>query len=151
MTDTTVSPVEITDEIARTWIDIALTEAHAGAEEGGQPIGSVLIGPDGEVLGLGRNRFVQHGDVSAHAETEAFSDAAYRESYAGTTMVTTAEPCWYCSGLIRQFGISRVVIGAASGTGGAAWLEELGHEVHRIDDPASVAYLEGLRAGWKKP
>ncbi|MGW8483169.1 nucleoside deaminase [Microbacterium sp. NPDC055903] len=151
MTDITqATAVTITPELARTWMDIALTEAAAGAEEGGQPIGSVLIGPDGEVLGLGRNRFVQHGDVSAHAETEAFSDAAHRESYEGTTMVTTAEPCWYCSGLIRQFGISRVVIGAATGTGGAAWLEELGREVHRIDDPASIAYLDGLRSAWKK-
>lgn len=150
MTDITASAIAITPELARTWMDIALSEARAGSEEGGQPIGSVLVGPDGEVLGLGRNRFAQRGDVSAHAETEAFSDAEYRESYAGTTMVTTAEPCWYCSGLIRQFGISRVVIGAATGTGGAAWLEELGHEVHRIDDLQSAEYLESLHAGRTK-
>ncbi|MFB7892169.1 nucleoside deaminase [Microbacterium sp. NPDC056044] len=150
MTDTAIDIVEITPETARAWMDIALEEARAGKEEGGQPIGSVLIGPAGEVLGRGRNRFAQLGDVSAHAETQAFSDAAYRESYAGTTMVTTAEPCWYCSGLIRQFGISRVIIGAATGTGGAASLEDLGHEVHRIDDAESIEYLEGLRATWKK-
>jgi cytosine deaminase len=145
----TATAVEITPERARAWMDIALAEARAGDEEGGQPIGSVLVGPDGEVLGLGRNRFVQHGDVSAHAETEAFSDAPYQESYAGTTMVTTAEPCWYCSGLIRQFGISRIVIGAATGTGGAAWLEELGHQVHRIDDVTSREFLQQLRASRK--
>ncbi|MDQ0642695.1 nucleoside deaminase [Microbacterium murale] len=150
MTEITTSAVTITPELARKWMNIALAEADAGAAEGGQPIGSVLIGADGEVLGLGRNRFAQRGDVSAHAETEAFSDAPYQESYEGTTMVTTAEPCWYCSGLIRQFGISRVVIGAGTGTGGAAWLEELGREVHRINDPRSLEFLEGLRAGWKK-
>lgn len=150
MTDTTIDPVAITPERAREWMDIALTEARAGGDEGGQPIGSVLIGPQGEVLGLGRNRFVQLGDVSAHAETQAFQDAVHRPSYAGTTMVTTAEPCWYCSGLIRQFGISRVIIGASTYTGGAEWLVELGHEVHRIDDAESIAYLEGLRAAWTK-
>lgn len=138
--------VEITPERARAWMDIALKEARAGRDEGGQPIGSVLVGPDGEVLGRGRNRFVQTGDVSTHAETEAFSDADYRASYEGTTMVTTAEPCWYCSGLIRQFGISRVVIGRATGTGGAAWLEELGHDVVRIDDAESGELLEAARA-----
>lgn len=138
-------PVEITPENARAWMDIALTEARAGRDEGGQPIGSVLIGPSGETLGLGRNRFVQTGDVSTHAETEAFSDADYRSSYEGTTMVTTAEPCWYCSGLIRQFGITRVVIGKATGTGGAAWLEELGHEVIRIDDAESSELLDVAR------
>lgn len=152
MTDTITqtTAVEITPERAREWMDIALREAGAGGDEGGQPIGSVLIGPDGEVLGLGRNRFAQLGDISAHAETQAFQDAAYRESYAGATMVTTAEPCWYCSGLIRQFGISRVVIGATTNGGGAAWLEELGHEVHHIDDAQSNEYLVALRAGWKK-
>lgn len=137
--------VEITPERARAWMDIALTEARAGRDEGGQPIGSVLIGPAGEVLGLGRNRFVQSGDVSTHAETEAFSASEYRSSYEGTTMVTTAEPCWYCSGLIRQFGISRVVIGKATGTGGAAWLEELGHDVLRIEDAESSELLDVAR------
>jgi len=145
MTETATTRT-ITPELARTWMDVALEEAAAGDAEGGQPIGSVLVAPDGSVLGRGRNRFVQTGDVSTHAETEAFSDAPYQEDYSGTTMVTTAEPCWYCSGLIRQFGIGRVVIGAATGTGGAAWLEELGVEVHRIADPASEAHLARLRA-----
>lgn len=144
MTDTTTA-VTITPELARTWLDIALEEAAAGDAEGGQPIGSVLVGPGGEVLGRGRNRFVQTGDISTHAETEAFSDAPYQGDYAGTTMVTTAEPCWYCSGLVRQFGIGRVVIGATTGTGGAAWLEELGVEVHHLHDPASAANLEVAR------
>jgi creatinine deaminase len=138
--------LDITPDLARAWMDLALEQARAGRDEGGQPIGSVLIGPDGSVLGTGRNRFVQTGDVSTHAETQAFSDAEYRSSYEGTTMVTTAEPCWYCSGLIRQFGITRVIIGKATGTGGAAWLEELGHEVHRIDDGESAELLEAARA-----
>jgi creatinine deaminase len=138
--------LDITPDRARAWMDLALEQARAGRDEGGQPIGSVLIGPDGSVLGTGRNRFVQTGDVSTHAETQAFSDAEYRSSYEGTTMVTTAEPCWYCSGLIRQFGITRVVIGKATGTGGAAWLEELGHEVHRINDNEAAELLEAARA-----
>lgn len=133
--------IDITSDLIRAWLDLAISEAEAGAAEGGEPIGSVLIGPEGEVLGRGRNRFAQTGLVTTHAEKEAFDDADFRTSYAGTTMVTTMEPCWFCSGLIRQWGISRVVIGNASGRGGAGWLEELGFEVHRIDDPASHALV----------
>lgn len=145
MNSSDIGAVAITAERIRAWLDVAVAEAVAGRAEGGEPIGAVLIGPDGAVLGRGRNRFKQTGIVSTHAETEAFADAAFRDSYHGTTMVTTAEPCWYCSGLIRQFGISRVIIGTATGTGGAAWLEELGHEVHYLDDRRSLELLATLR------
>jgi cytosine deaminase len=93
------------------WLAVAVEEAEQGLEEGGIPIGAALVGPDGTVLGRGHNRRVQDGDPSAHGETAAFRDAGRQRSYRGTTMVTTLSPCWYCSGLIRQFGISRVVIG----------------------------------------
>src|SRR6195952_5332168 len=90
---------------------VALGEARAGFEEGGVPIGGALFGADGALLGRGRNRRVQHGDASAHGETDAFRNAGRQGSYGDTTMATTLSPCWYCSGLIRQFGIGRVVVG----------------------------------------
>ncbi|MBE9373441.1 nucleoside deaminase [Saccharopolyspora sp. HNM0983] len=120
---------------AREGLDVALAEARAGLAEGGVPIGAALLGPAGEVLGRGHNRRVQDGDPSAHAETAAFRAAGRQRSYADTTMVTTLSPCWYCSGLVRQFGIGRVVIGEArTFHGGHDWLTEHGVQVQVLDD-----------------
>ncbi|WP_369257588.1 nucleoside deaminase [Geodermatophilus amargosae] len=121
---------------ARAWLAVALEEARAGGAAGGIPIGAALVGRDGEVLGRGHNRRVQDDDPSVHAETAAFRAAGRQRSYRGTTMVTTLSPCWYCSGLVRQFGISRLVVGEArTFSGGHDWLAEHGVEVVVLDDP----------------
>ncbi|MFF5453012.1 nucleoside deaminase [Streptomyces sp. NPDC012950] len=134
--------VPIDEDQARTWLATALDEALDGLQEGGIPIGAALYGADGTLLGRGRNRRVQDGDPSAHAETDAFRAAGRQRSYRGTTMVTTLSPCWYCSGLVRQFGISRVVVGEA-GTfrGGHEWLAGHGVEVVVLDDPECAALM----------
>ncbi|WUU82568.1 nucleoside deaminase [Streptomyces cellulosae] len=132
---------------ARTWLATALEEARAGLAEGGIPIGAALYGPDGALLGRGRNRRVQDGDPSTHAETAAFRAAGRQRSYRGTTMVTTLSPCWYCSGLVRQFGISRVVVGeAVTFHGGHDWLAGHGVEVVVLDDPECVAMMREFTA-----
>ena len=124
---------------ARAWLAIALEEARAGLAEGGIPIGGALIDPDGTVLGRGRNRRVQDDDPSMHGETSAFRNAGRQRTYRGTTMVTTLSPCWYCSGLVRQFGISRLVVGEArTFSGGHDWLAEHGVEVVLLDDRECV-------------
>ncbi|MEU8761135.1 nucleoside deaminase [Streptomyces sp. NPDC048659] len=129
-------------ERAREWLAVAADEARGGFAEGGIPIGAALYGADGGLLGRGRNRRVQDGDPSAHAETEAFRAAGRQRSYRGTTMVTTLAPCWYCSGLVRQFGISRVVIGEArTFPGGREWLAAHGVEIVLLDDPGCEALL----------
>jgi cytosine/creatinine deaminase len=121
---------------------IAINEAKAGLAEGGIPIGAALFGPDGAPLGRGHNRRVQDDDPSMHAETAAFRAAGRQRSYRGTTMVTTLSPCWYCSGLVRQFGISRVVIGeAVTFHGGHDWLAEHGVEIVLLDDPECVEMM----------
>ncbi len=138
----TVAPPGLDVVTARSWLALALDEARAGLAEGGIPIGAALLGPDGQVLGRGHNRRVQDGDPSVHGETAAFKDAGRQRSYRGTTMVTTLSPCWYCSGLVRQFGISRVVIGEArTFTGGHDWLAEHGVEVHVLHDEACVQLM----------
>ncbi|MFE5588732.1 nucleoside deaminase [Streptomyces sp. NPDC056549] len=135
-------------ELAGRWLETALAEARAGLAEGGIPIGAALYGADGVLLGRGHNRRVQDGDPSTHAETAAFRDAGRQRSYRGTTMVTTLSPCWYCSGLVRQFGISRVVVGEAETFhGGHDWLTEHGVEVVVLDDPACVALMREFVAG----
>jgi cytosine deaminase len=126
----------------REMLAIAVEEARAGLAEGGVPVGGALFGADGGLLGRGHNRRVQDGDPSVHGETAAFKNAGRQRSYAGTTMVTTLSPCWFCSGLIRQFGISRVVIGEAQTFyGGHDWLAENGVEVVLLDDPECVEMM----------
>jgi cytosine/creatinine deaminase len=123
-------------------LDVAVEEARAGLAEGGIPIGAALFGPDGTLWGRGHNRRVQDGDPSMHGETSAFRNAGRRRSYRGSTMVTTLSPCWYCSGLVRQFGISRVLIGEATTfSGGHDWLAEHCVEITIVDDPTCVELM----------
>ena len=114
-------------ELDRRMLAIALDEARQGLAEGGVPIGAALFDAQGTVVGRGHNRRVQEGDPSAHAETDAFRRAGRQRSYRDMTMTTTLAPCWYCSGLIRQFGIGRVVVGESETfRGGIDWLRENG-------------------------
>ena len=128
-----------------TMLAVALEEARAGLAEGGVPIGGALFDASGELLGRGHNQRVQRGDPSAHGETEAFRNAGRRRSYRDTTMVTTLAPCWYCSGLIRQFGIGTVVVGESrTFQGGIEWLRENGVEVIDLDSQECVDLLGGF-------
>jgi cytosine deaminase len=121
----------------------AINEARLGLAEGGIPIGAALFTRDGELLGSGHNRRVQDDDASIHAETDAFRRAGRRRNYGDTVMVTTLSPCWYCSGLVRQFNIGAVVIGEAETFhGGHDWLRELGVEVIVLDDPECKELLQ---------
>ena len=121
---------------------VAVEEARAGLAEGGIPIGAALFGPDGTVLGRGHNRRVQDGDASAHGETDAFRAAGRRQTYRDTTLVTTLAPGWYCSGLIRQFAIPRVVVGESRTIqGGVDWLRGLGIEIIDLDSDECAELL----------
>jgi len=132
---------------AVTMIEVAVDEARQGLAEGGIPIGAALFGPDGALLGRGHNRRVQDDDPSIHAETAAFRAAGRRRHYRDTTMVTTLSPCWYCSGLVRQFGIGRVIIGEATTFhGGHDWLAEHGVRITVLDDERCVTLMRDFIA-----
>jgi cytosine deaminase len=132
----------LTHLVARTFLPVALEEARAGLAEGGIPIGAALFHRDGTLLGRGHNRRVQDDDPSTHAETAAFRNAGRRRHYANCVMVTTLSPCWYCSGLIRQFQIGAVVVGESENfVGGHHWVAEHGAEVITLDDPECIALL----------
>jgi cytosine deaminase len=121
---------------------VAAEQARIGAREGGIPIGAALFDHEGRLLGAGHNRRVQQGDASVHGETDAFRNAGRQRSYRRTTMATTLSPCWYCSGLVRQFGIGRVVVGEdVNFHGGQEWLAEHGTEVVVLNDPDLIAMM----------
>src|SRR5580693_6084122 len=105
---------------------VALEEARYGRLEGGIPIGAALFTRSGQLVSRGHNRRVQHGDPSMHGETDAFRNAGRQRSYRDLMMVTTLAPCWYCSGLIRQFGFGTLVVGESRNfQGGVEWLRSL--------------------------
>jgi len=115
-------------------LDVAIEEARIGLAEGGIPIGAALFDGKGNLLGRGHNQRIQENDPSIHGETDAFRKAGRQTNYRETVMVTTLAPCWYCSGLIRQFNIGTVVVGEAENfDGGIEWLRANGVKVINLD------------------
>ena len=129
-------------------LEVAIAEARQGLKEGGVPVGAAIFDADGKLLGAGHNRRVQNGDPSVHGETDAFRNAGRQRSYRKLIMVTTLAPCWYCSGLIRQFGFGTVVVGESQNfQGGAEWLRSLGVKVIDLNSSACVKMMaEYIRA-----
>jgi creatinine deaminase len=126
---------------------VALEQARIGFAEGGVPVGGAIFHTDGTLLGAGRNRLVQEGNGSLHGETDAFRAAGRRPTWHDTILVTTLAPCWYCSGLVRQFRIGTLVVGESrTFAGGLDWLRENGVEVIDLDDRACRELLEGFIA-----
>ncbi len=123
-------------------LQVAIAEAHLGLAEGGIPIGAALFDEEGRLLGSGHNRRVQDGDASMHGETSAFRNAGRQRSYRKVTLATSLSPCWYCGGLIRQFGIGRVVVGDDKNfMGGQDWVAEHGAELHVINDAGLIEVM----------
>jgi creatinine deaminase len=124
---------------------VAIGEARAGLAEGGLPIGAAMFNTQGQLLSSGYNRRVQQGDPSVHAETDAFRRAGRLRSYRDVIMVTTLAPCWYCSGLVRQFGIPTLVVGESrTFPGGLDWLREAGVRILDLDSLECVAMMEAF-------
>jgi creatinine deaminase len=123
-------------------LEVAIEEAKIGLAEGGIPIGAALFDGQGNLLGRGHNRRVQEDDASVHGETDAFRKAGRLSGYQNTIMVTTLAPCWYCSGLVRQFKIGTVVVGeSVNFDGGIDWLKENGVEVIDLNSSECVEML----------
>jgi cytosine/creatinine deaminase len=115
-------------------LSVALEQARKGLAEGGIPVGAAIFNASGELVGAGHNRRVQNGDPSMHGETDAFRNAGRQRSYRDLIMVTTLAPCWYCSGLLRQFGFGTLVVGESRNfQGGLDWLRSLGVRVIDLD------------------
>jgi cytosine deaminase len=130
------------DESDLKFIERAYELAKKSFDEGGLPIGSVLV-RGGKVIGEGHNQRVQGGDPIAHGEMDAIRNAGRQRTYKDTVIYTSLSPCMMCAGTIVQFGIPRVVIGENTTFGGnEAFLEERGVVVEIVNDPKCIALME---------
>src|ERR1700682_2897560 len=124
-------------------LDVALAEARLGLSEGGIPIGAAIFDATGKLLAAGHNRRVQESDPSIHGETDAFRKAGRQKSYRDLIMTTTLAPCWYCSGLVRQFGFGTLVVGESrTFQGGIDWLRSLGVRVIDLESKECFSILQ---------
>jgi creatinine deaminase len=129
---------------------VAIDEARIGLAEGGVPIGGAIFDRTGALISRGHNRRVQHGDPSSHGETDTFRNAGRQPTWRDKIMVSTLTPCWYCSGLIRQFGFPTLVVGESTnsrlGSGGVAMLRETGVEVVQFEAPELIEMFSAWAA-----
>ncbi len=131
----------------------AIKEARTGLAEGGIPIGAAVFTERGKLLGSGHNRRIQAGDPSAHAEVEAFRRAGRHRTYGDKIMVTTLAPCWYCSGLVRQFRFAKVIVGeSVNFAGGVEWLRQSGVQVVDVASSECIellaSFISSRREDW---
>ena len=128
-------------------LQVAIEEARTGLAEGGIPIGAAIFRADGSLVSRGHNRRVQQDDPSIHGETDAFRRAGRQKSYRDLIMVTTLAPCFYCSGLVRQFGFQTVVVGESQTfQGGIDELRALGINVIDLNSPECIEMLNSYIA-----
>jgi cytosine deaminase len=116
-------------------------EARTGYDEGGLPIGAVMV-EAGRIFARGHNRRIQEGDPIAHGEMDCLRRAGRRPHYKGVTLYTTLSPCMMCAGAIVQFSIPRVVVGEERNfDGNIAFLSERGVEVALVDDAECIELM----------
>lgn len=129
----------------RTYLDAALEQAEKSWNEGGIPIGSVLVNAEGAIVSRGHNERVQTGDPTAHAEMVAIRRAGRRRDFSELTLVSTLSPCAMCSGTAILYRIPTVVIGEnRSFTGAEEWMRREGIALHVLDDDRAVAWMTRL-------
>ncbi len=128
------------------WIEAALAQAEESWAQGGIPIGSVLVNPDGQIVARGHNERVQSRDPTAHAEVVCIRNAGRRRDWKQLTLVSTLSPCPMCSGTAILFQIPRVIIGENRTFMGAEdWMRTNDIELVLLDDPRCVRLMERLQ------
>ncbi len=128
------------------FLTAALAQAEKSWNEGGIPIGSVLVGPAGKIVAEGHNERVQTGDPTAHAEMVAIRRAGRRRDWRELTLVSTLSPCSMCSGTAILYRIPVVVIGEnRTFQGEEEWMRRHGIEIHVQDDERAIAWMERLK------
>ena len=125
------------------WLDAALEEATIGFNEGGLPIGSVLVDPQGNIVARGHNLRVQTGDPTAHAEVACIRNAGRRRDWHTMTLVSTLSPCIMCTGTSLLYKIPRIIIGENENFKGAEDLfSEHGCTVIHANDQRCIQLMQ---------
>ena len=130
------------------FLNAAIDEARQGLDEGGIPIGSVIV-HNGQIIGRGHNRRIQQGSTVLHGEMDALENAGRQAAavYRECTLYTTLSPCAMCSGAILLYGIPRLVIGEnTSFLGEEDLLRSRGVEVKVVQDQACVQLMQSFIA-----
>lgn len=126
----------------RAFIRAAYEQALESYNEGGLPIGAVMV-ENGAIVAAGHNRRVQDGDPTAHGEMDCLRRAGRRARYDRVTLYTTLSPCMMCSGTILQFGIRAVVVGEDRNfPGNPDFLRTHGVDVVLLDDPDCISLMQ---------
>jgi len=134
------------DDRYRQWLDMAIEEAERSWQEGGIPIGAVLVDDHGKILARGHNERVQRGDPTAHAEVVCIRNAGRRRDWRSLTLVSTLSPCPMCAGTAILFKIPRVVIGEhMTFLGAEAWMEQSGIELHVLNDERCIGLMRRMQ------
>ncbi len=116
------------------WMTAAVEQAEKSWSEGGIPIGSVLVDPDGQIIARGHNMRVQAHDTTAHAEVVCIRNAGRRRDWKSLTLVSTLSPCHMCTGTAILHGIPRVIIGEnVSYQGAEHWMDDHGVQIINLD------------------
>jgi creatinine deaminase len=128
------------------WLNEAIKEAEISWEQGGIPIGSVLVTDKGEIVSRGHNQRVQTGDPTAHAEVVCFRNAGRRRDWAGLILVSTLSPCIMCTGTTLLFGIKRVIVGENKNFLGAeALMCSNSVQVDVINDQRCISLMQRMK------
>jgi cytosine deaminase len=133
------------DTQLRDWLAAAVDDAQRSWNEGGIPIGAVLVDASGAIVARGHNRRVQDGDPTAHAEVVCVRNAGRRRDWSTLTLVSTLSPCPMCAGTAVLLRIPRVVIGEHRTFMGAEdYMRAEGIELTIVDDQRCIALMQRL-------
>jgi cytosine deaminase len=130
------------------FMQAAIDEAKAGLNQGGIPIGSVLV-HDGKIIGRGHNKRVQTGSPTLHGEMDALENAGRQPAsvYKKSVIYTTLSPCSMCTGAILLYGIPKVVIGEnQSFMGEETLLKAKGVEIELVNSDECIQMMNDFMA-----
>ncbi|MCI2807078.1 nucleoside deaminase [Eoetvoesiella caeni] len=131
-----------------TFMQAAIEQARLGLQEGGIPIGSVIVHKQ-RIIGAGHNRRVQKGSAILHGEMDAFENAGRQPAnvYRESVLYTTLSPCSMCSGAILLYGIPKIIIGEnQSFMGEEALLRSRGVQVEVLQDEICIELMKSFMA-----
>jgi creatinine deaminase len=138
---------EASTEMIEAWLSAAIEQAEQSWNEGGIPIGAVLVDADGNIVARGHNERVQKSDPTLHAEIVCLRNAGRRRDWSMCTLVSTLSPCPMCSGAAVLYRIPRLIVGENQTFLGAEdWMNQHGIDIHVVNDERCIALMTRLQS-----